>query len=879
MPKLERGTRSRVVPLTNLPSPLEFHMVPPSPMEQVYSPGWPTPVPTSVQEDLGIADPRCSNTSCRAFQEGFADDERRTPLLEQLEYGKWTVWFYSFWILVFAAIYVSRLLHDRLRRLKKIPGRRPSLKEKTIAVTRFCAYRRLNNHVTRSIGLCQISYGTLVLLSFSTVFFAILPWPQQRYLQAYSRFGAPPLSVRCALIMSALTPLTVALAGKVNVITWITGVSYTKLNVYHRYISYVIFCLGTVHTVPHLMAPIRDGGWSMLNKLYANEQRVLSGTALYFTTFGLAFFSIPWIRRRFYEAFKCVHIFLGISYIGLLWWHVWGEYMSPYYVYATIAVLFSSNIIRIVYRHQNLRSFSNLNGFPTTLTHLHGNTTRVAIEVPKSLKWKPGQHAFLKMPIISTLGSHPFFIANIPSSEKEGITYEVVFLVQRHKGFTKKLFEYEKGVGGDVDLRIPVYNMDQEKLKATKGKARAVEFETEKPVLKKESPEHIEDINDIVFIDTITVLEHKVISPMSYASSSSTPLPIIPSTFPTLKHQSSTSSFPARDEITEATLQAIAQKPAGIRTTPNSSTQAIPPASFRTTPLASFRTGSSTNRRSSIYSLPPVDDITEAALLSIAAKRGHQPALRTIVDGPYGTHHRPLHQIYDTVLSIAGGSGIAASLPHILDLTQRLRHQKKDDILVTRRIHLVWIIRDVESLPWIERELSTAIRNVRDHPTPNNCSFTVDVFVTRSAALAESASLSEDELGPLSPISPPDQRVSDRRFDSLGDAEKGVSMPAKPRPALRRLNGGRGLFDHEAAFGIERGEGSAGQGVSVAMHYCRPVIKDLIEGYVGGDRAIVMGCGPPSLSAEIANTTASLQRRVWNSEMREVKLEIETFGW
>ncbi len=283
-----RGTRSRVVPLTNLPNPLEFHVVPPSPMEQTYSPGWPTPMPTSVQEDLSIADPRCSNISCRAFREGFAEDERRTPLLGQLEYGKWTVWFYSFWILVFAAIYVSRLLHDRLRRLKKLPGRRPSLKEKAIAVTRFCAYRRPNNHVTRSIGLRQISYGTLVLLSFSTVFFAILPWPQQRYLRAYSRFGAPPLSVRCALIMSALTPLTVALAGKVNVITWITGVSYTKLNVYHRYISYVIFCLGTVHTVSHLLLSsnmpyhpyLRTRLWYMASSsVYDRSPRCSSQTA------------------------------------------------------------------------------------------------------------------------------------------------------------------------------------------------------------------------------------------------------------------------------------------------------------------------------------------------------------------------------------------------------------------------------------------------------------------------------------------------------------------------------------------------------------------------------------------------------------------------
>jgi len=33
------------------------------------------------------------------------------------------------------------------------------------------------------------------------------------------------------------------------------------------------------------------------------------------------------------------------------------------------------------------------------------------------------------------------------------------------------------------------------------------------------------------------------------------------------------------------------------------------------------------------------------------------------------------------------------------------------------------------------------------------------------------------------------------------------------------------------------------------------------------------------MSAELANITANLQRRVWNGEIREIKLEIETFGW
>jgi hypothetical protein len=416
----------------------------------------------------------------------------------------------------------------------------------------------------------------------------------------------------------------------------------------------------------------------------------------------------------------------------------------------------------------------------------------------------------------------------------------MVFLVRGHRGFTKKLFDYDHGPTGDTIVKTQVLNVNLEKPSViNNGLCRVVELEEEKSMGKGESSEHIENVNVISTVDTITILEQEANWPMSPVHSSPPSLMSKTPISPTIKRQPSTSSFPPCDELTEAQLHAIAQKPEGIRSTLPTIPQIILPTSFRATPPPARRTSTNTDRRSSICSLPPVDETTSATLLSIAQKRAPSRPLRTIIDGPYGTYHRPLHQIYDTVLCIAGGSGITALLPHMLSLTQRLRHQKKDEILATRRIHLVWVIRDAECMSWIESELGEAIRNIRQHPNPNNATFTVDVFVTGSAKVAESASLSEDELRP---ISPSDQKASESIFDPLDTPQKdAAALLARPKPALRRLNGGIGLFDEEASFGIERGEGSASHPVSLAMHYCRPVIKDLVEGYVGGSRAIVMG--------------------------------------
>ncbi|PSN63795.1 hypothetical protein BS50DRAFT_590808 [Corynespora cassiicola Philippines] len=614
----------------------------------VYAPeGWPsTPLPegTSV-EDLPITSPYCVNQSCRAFREDFAEDEKKTPLLGLLEYGTWTVWFYSFWVILFTSIYIYGVASDSIRQRRKRSHKGPykiTPCDKTVALLRFWTYRRPNNRFTRKLGLLQISYGTLTLLGFASVFFSIIPWPQQRYLRARFRFGSPPLSVRCAMVIAALTPLTIAMAGKVNVITWMTGVGYEKLNVVHRYTAYVIFYLATIHTlsymyllliVPHLIAPVQDGGWSMLNKLYANQARELSGTVLYFVTFGLVSLSIPWIRRRFYEAFKYVHMFLGTSYIGVLWWHIHGEYMSPNYIYATVAVYLFSNTIRLFHRHHNLRSFSNLTGFPTTLTHLHGNVTRVAIEVPKSMAWKPGQHVFLRIPNISLLQNHPFSIANIPSLDKDRSVHEMVFLVRRNKGFTKMLFEY----------------------------------------------------NQITSV---------------HLSRLSSELTLIPDKTPTESGKTST---------TDLNPPPLTEKKGLKGSTPTATTaKTRPTTNPRHTPITPPTPSLSPPIKSPISPLPPHYEPT------YTSANPHTPAthppLRTILDGPYGTHHRPLHAVYNTVLCIAAGTGITAVLPHVLDLARRLG--SGDEAVVTQCVRLVWVVRDARWLEWVGKEVFDGLGSV-----------------------------------------------------------------------------------------------------------------------------------------------------------------------
>ncbi|KAF9639290.1 putative ferric reductase protein [Lasiodiplodia theobromae] len=230
-------------------------------------------------------------------------------------------------------------------------------------------------------------------------------------------------------------PLLIALGGKVNIVTLLTGICYTKLNILHRYVGGVIFALATIHTVPHIYAPIKDGGFDYLAQLYIDQKRELSGTILYFLFLCMIALSIPWFRRKFYETFVYTHIFLGLSFIGILAWHIKGEYMAPVYMYVTLGILLLQTMFRLLL---STRSLLFLSGYPTTLEPLPGAVTKVRVAVPAALRWHPGDHAFIRMPSLSVLDNHPFTIASVPSPPNTA-TNTLTFLIRTHAGFTSRL--------------------------------------------------------------------------------------------------------------------------------------------------------------------------------------------------------------------------------------------------------------------------------------------------------------------------------------------------------------------------------------------------------------------------------------------------------
>ena len=71
------------------------------------------------------------------------------------------------------------------------------------------------------------------------------------------------------------------------------------------------------------------------------------------------------------------------------------------------------------------------------------------------------------------------------------------------------------------------------------------------------------------------------------------------------------------------------------------------------------------------------------------------------IDGPYGGVGRRIENEYDTMILIAGGSGITSCLPWLQHISQSVTYRS----VRIANVKLLWVMRDAASLGWISQEL------------------------------------------------------------------------------------------------------------------------------------------------------------------------------
>ena len=221
-------------------------------------------ISTSIT-NLPLTDRRCNNDSCIAFEIAHNLSQETVSYARQIQHGHWVAWYYAIIILLFALIHAYHHYASRAPRTQTRTALRAA-RSKALAAGRYFTYRRAQGYASDRLGLP--SFGILALLLLSILFVCILAFTTRPYYREHRGFGSPPLAVRAGLMAAACLPLIVALSGKANFITLLTGIGYERLNVFHRWLGWIFFGLSVVHAVPYIVAPLRDGGYAALNKQF-----------------------------------------------------------------------------------------------------------------------------------------------------------------------------------------------------------------------------------------------------------------------------------------------------------------------------------------------------------------------------------------------------------------------------------------------------------------------------------------------------------------------------------------------------------------------------------------------------------------------------------
>ncbi|RHZ67157.1 uncharacterized protein CDV56_108884 [Aspergillus thermomutatus] len=393
--------------------------------------------------NLPFSDPRCNNDSCKAYKELHSASQAQISWASQFLYGHYVSWFCGIILAVFVFAF---WLHQCRDWFGWSSGRGSTAKDRITALRRCFTYRRVGGRIAEYLGLP--SFGVIALVVFFFFAAALMAFAQHPYYRLRRGFGSPPLAVRTGLMAFALMPVEIALAGKYNLITLLTGIGHEKLNVFHRWIGYLMLFLSLIHTVPFLYQPVHEGGMAQLHaKFYAKGSYEFTGTPPFGMLVALATLSIPPIRRQLYEIFVSSHILLAMVFFGLCFWHAGQELDSWNYLWATLALWIVSYLGRIFGRSSAFRLKNQwLSGCPTFVYPLPDNMVRLEVHLPgPEWKWEPGQHVFLRFAGLRVLENHPFTIANAclrpvnADPEKLGERQMMKFLVRPQAGFTARL--------------------------------------------------------------------------------------------------------------------------------------------------------------------------------------------------------------------------------------------------------------------------------------------------------------------------------------------------------------------------------------------------------------------------------------------------------
>ncbi|PGH04191.1 hypothetical protein AJ79_07169 [Helicocarpus griseus UAMH5409] len=307
----------------------------------------------------------------------------------------------------------------------------------TTAMTREASYASLSPLTIGSVKLHLPPLGPLSVILANLVVVLVLCFYK---LNTTDEWSWESVGYRTGFISIAQLPLITLLSGKTNIIGFLTGSSYERLNWLHRWVARTLWLTATIHMGFWFRS---WGRYDYIVVKLTTDPITQRGFASWIILTFIVLVSMAPLRKLSYEVFVLVHLLTFAGLIAAIWYHASEE--VKIWVWIPIGLVAFDRIARFaVVLYANMSLFHPRSGDKesrglwanhATFAPLPGNVTRITVPNPV-ISWKPGQHVFMSCHGLVPLQSHPLSIASIPSDKK------LEFLVRAQNGGTKKFFSY-----------------------------------------------------------------------------------------------------------------------------------------------------------------------------------------------------------------------------------------------------------------------------------------------------------------------------------------------------------------------------------------------------------------------------------------------------
>lgn len=269
------------------------------------------------------------------------------------------------------------------------------------------------------------------------------------YYRPHWYVGSPPLTLRSGMMALAMIPFLYATPMKLNPVAIITGLSHAHLQLYHKWMGVLVLFFSLVHGAAFFWQIGAQSGMKGLRYNWKEYSFLLwTGVVATFILLWMVFSSIRPIRNMSYEFFVLQHIVCVFLFLGFMFAHVDTNLSSHLWLWATVGiwifsvagrgllVLFSSNFFSGSRAQVQVQIEAGQS--PGTALGATAQYLRLTFETP--LRWRAGQHVYVRMPGVAPLQAHPFTCLSLPDANPH-MPNRLVLIARVHRGITQAIYD------------------------------------------------------------------------------------------------------------------------------------------------------------------------------------------------------------------------------------------------------------------------------------------------------------------------------------------------------------------------------------------------------------------------------------------------------